>query len=142
MFIPNKMACYNSKEEIEAEQSLQTAALLSLAGVSCLLSRQWSSPVDSCTDTVCNFLKSTPVQFAAVHYDLCYCFLPLELLSGGVGGVADMKWSETREQSQLVTDSDTQEMPNEPSKEQKDHSSVFNSVVYGLPHLALTLPTQ
>ena len=52
-----------------------------------------------------------------------------------------MKWSETREQNQLVTGSDTQEMPTEPSKEQKDHSPVFNSVVYGLPHLALTLPT-
>ncbi|CAI7993288.1 Cilia- and flagella-associated protein 46, partial [Geodia barretti] len=56
----SKLDLHKSKEEIEAEQSLQTAALLSLAGVSCLLSRQWSSTVDSCTDTVCNFLKSTP----------------------------------------------------------------------------------
>ena len=49
----------NSRRELEVEERVQTAALLSLAGVSCLLSRQWHSTVDACTDTMCSCLKST-----------------------------------------------------------------------------------
>ena len=70
--LSNKMACHNSREEMEAEQSLQTAALLSLAGVSCLLSRQWSSTVDSCTDTMCSFIKSMLLQIAVLLHVLCF----------------------------------------------------------------------
>ena len=55
--------------------------------------------------------------------------------------MAGMRWREIRELHQLNTDSDIQQLPTEPSQELKDHSSAFNSVVYGLPHLALYLPT-
>ena len=71
----NTKSHHNSREEIEAEQSLHTAALLSLTGVSCLLSRQWSSTVDTCTDTMCSFLKGNGFSVAGYTRLTRHCSL-------------------------------------------------------------------
>ena len=76
-----------------------------------------------------------------------------ELLSEGVG-IADMRWKEVKDVRQLQLSS-SEAQPAEADtttpegasisqnvEEPKDLSSVYNSVVYGLPHLALVLPTQ
>jgi hypothetical protein len=116
-----KLDLVKSVGDLEAEGSVQTAALLSLVGVSCLIARQWHSSVDTCADTLCSFLK--------------------RLLSEGVG-VADMRWGEVREAREQQAHPGIEQLPAEQSPEQKDHSSFFNSTVYGLPHLALNLPSQ
>lgn len=48
---------YYSAEKLQTEQCVQTAALLSLVGVGCLVTRQWHSTVHNCADTMCSFLK-------------------------------------------------------------------------------------
>lgn len=93
----------------------------------------------------------------AVCYVLCVCLLSssytlyyTELLSDGVG-IAEMRWREIKEinqQEQQVSSEDgttADELSISPQKvldAEKDLLSAYNSTVYGLPHLALILPTQ
>lgn len=70
-----------------------------------------------------------------------------ELLSDGVG-IGEMRWREIKEMNQQQQQDDgttTDELSISPQKAldtQKDLLSAYNSTVYGLPHLALILPTQ
>lgn len=54
----SNIALFCSTEELQTEQCLQVAALLTLVGVDSLITRQWYSTVDTCTDTMCSFIKS------------------------------------------------------------------------------------
>ena len=136
----NHGALYCSAEELQAEQSLQAASLLSLVGVNCLISRQWHSAVRSCADDMCNFIKRVFLMRLDTVPLLSGSFT--ELLSEGVG-IADMRWREIKD-IQLQQNSDLsngQELSTvETAHDHKDFSSVYNTVVYGLPHLTLNLP--
>lgn len=73
-----------------------------------------------------------------------------ELLSDGVG-IAEMRWREIKavnQQQEQVTSEDGTTAdglsisPQKVVDAQKDLLSAYNSTVYGLPHLALIVPTQ
>ena len=64
-----------------------------------------------------------------------------ELLSDGVG-IADMKWRLIKELQQNSEPSTGSEGPStvQTADDHKDLLSVYNTIVYGLPHLTLNLP--
>ena len=71
-------------------------------------------------------------------------------MSEGVG-IADVKWREVKDLVQLQTQQRQQHQEHSTgaaleemavvSPQNKDCASVWNSVVYGLPHIALNLPS-
>ncbi|XP_064381874.1 cilia- and flagella-associated protein 46-like [Halichondria panicea] len=142
MVYQSKLDFHKSCFELKCECPVETAILLSLVGVRCLLSNQWTSSVQSNLDNILNTLRG--------------------LLSEGIT-IGELNWSRIRssfECSSTTSDQNEIDPQNKTSlksadggaevcSEQEttedaqtvDYSSTYNYVLYGLPHVNLISPS-
>ena len=118
---------YYSSQDMRFEGPVETAALLSLIGAGCILGNQWYTSVQENLKLVTRLLKGITVQARSFPpFDLCFVFL-VELLSEPktVGRVCwQYKAAEDEDSADTTITS----------------KYVYNSVLYGIPHLALAPP--
>lgn len=154
---------------------METAILLSLVGVRCLLSNQWTNSVQNNLQKVLNLLKGiaillisseSPLYCVKIHdcfrLMLCAFCMHAGLLSEGFT-VGELNWSHIRNSfsgspteadnnediavhsktnlTEIVEECSKQEDEGTPDKEALDYSSLYNCVVYGLPHINLIVPS-